>query len=138
MRKSILSFVVIGALVVSFAACNNPEQPNFDFRTGDSLRIDGPTSITLVPDSTTTANTTDFFPADSSIYKIVYGTVDVDYKWSVTGGAKIDSTFWYEDLRSSITFPGAGTYTVKVSGTYSNGHTYKGTLDVKVKKPDEK
>lgn len=129
MHKSILSFIVVGALIVSFTACNNPEQPNIQFKLGSHLHINGPAAITLPPD-TTTADTTDRLSAFAS-YSVVYGTVKKTYKWSVSGNAKLDSTYFYKDLRAAVTFPATSAdstvYTIKV-----DDGTYNGSLEVTV------
>jgi hypothetical protein len=128
MRKSILSFIVAGALIIGFASCNNPDQPYIHFKSGDSLHIDGPASVTLLPD-TLTADTTDRVPT-TAVYTVHNGTVKKTYDWSVSGDAK-DSTFMYKDLKAAITFPvtsaDSTVYTIKI-----NDGTHDGSLDVTV------
>lgn len=127
MRKLILPLIVAGTLIFLIAGCNNPEQ-NFNFKQGDSLQIDGPTTVTLKPD-TTTADTTDRI-ATTADYGIVYATTNETYKWSVSGNAK-SSPYRYNAQRDSITFPVTSAdstmYTIKV-----NGSKYNGSLKVKV------
>jgi hypothetical protein len=119
MRKSVLSFIVVGALIIGFAACNNPSQPYIKFRSGNHLHIDGTASFTVTGSDT------------SAVYSVHNGTIKKTYKWSTSGGAKIDSTFWYKDLKAAVTFPtpsaDSTVYTIKISDG-----THDGSLDVTI------
>jgi hypothetical protein len=129
MRKSVLSFIVVGALIIGFTACNNPSQPYIKFRPGNHLHIDGSASVTLLPD-TTTVDTTDRIPT-SAVYTVRNGTIKKTYKWSVSGDAKIDSTFMYKDLKAAVTFPPMSADSTVDTVKVDDG-THNGSLAVKV------
>jgi hypothetical protein len=111
--------------VIGLIGCNNPEQ-NFSFRSGDSLLIEGPQSLTI-PDSANSVQ---------GIYHSDYATIKKDYNWSVTDDATIDSTFDYNGLQVAISFPekpDTTVYTVSV-----DDGTHQGSIDVSVAPPSKK
>lgn len=128
MYKLILPFVTICVLIGVLAGCESPEQ-NFEFREGKHLTIVGPTTLTLQPD-TTTVNTADRLPAYGTYYT-KNSTIKKTYKWSVSGNAKIDSTFRYKDLHVAITFPVTSADSTIYTINVDDGE-YTGSLEVKV------
>lgn len=126
MRKLLLSTLVAGLITVGFIGCNNPEQ-NFNIHPGDHLLVAGPTTLTLNPD-TTTDDKSDR-TAVSATYHPNYPSIKYEYKWSVSGAAKIDSLIGYKDhqnaMQAVISFPVTSAdstiYTINVDNGKHNG-----------------
>jgi uncharacterized surface protein with fasciclin (FAS1) repeats len=111
--RHVLSCFLILLVAVAMTACDQGAQ-NYDYESGSSLSIAGPTEV-VVPDTTS--------------YYVRAFTIEKDYSWSVNGNDPLNVRRDGEYIDAAI--PSTGVYTIEV-----DDGEYTGSLDVQAVRTD--